>query len=450
MDYRFFPHNQHWQSPDEFALLDPNLCMLSQLPLVHTPSLLDRLPLGIPGIYILTGGRQIGKTTLLKQWMQQLLSRQVCPRSIVYITGELIDDHHMLLDTLLSLREEMETAGVCYLLIDEVTYIRDWDKALKFLADSGQMENMAILLTGSDTILVHQARVRFPGRRGKAEQVDFHLYPLSFREAVSLKHGEAVVAYHLRKDGHAFLTQELMAYLIHGGYLTAMNDMESHQRILPATLRTYADWIRGDMMKHGKQEHYLREVLEAIAKRYGSQVTWNALARDLSIDHPKTVADYVEILASMDAAFIQHALNVDKLVAAPKKARKIMFADPFIFHAMRAWLNPCANPYEDMIQPILSDAEWVGRLVEAVVATHFSRLLPTYYMKTDKGEVDVASIRNGEVQCVEIKWTRQLRKQDLKVIRLMRQGEVWANVSGSHDMNGLSIKPLPQALFELI
>ena len=70
---------------------------------------------------------------------------------------------------------------------------------------------------------------------------------------------------------------------------------------------TYSDWIRGDMIKHGKQEHYLREIIGAIIKRYGSQVTWNALSRDLSIDHPKTVADYVELLA-MDAAFIQAAL----------------------------------------------------------------------------------------------------------------------------------------------
>jgi len=449
MDHRFLPHNQHWQSPRDFASLDPNLRLLSRLPLVHEPSLLQRLPADVPGIYILTGGRQIGKTTLLKQWMWQLLRRHVPPKSIAYVTGEMIDDHHALLNALLSLREEMPAEGVRYLLIDEVTYIRDWDKALKFMADSGQAERTVILLTGSDTMLIRQARSRFPGRRGAADRVDFHLYPLSFREAVLLKYGEEETAGWMRQNAHAFLTRELMAYLAHGGYLTAINDMAEHRRILPATLRTYADWIRGDMLKHGKQEHYLREVLTAIARRYGSQVTWNALSRDLSIDHPKTVADYVELLASMDAVFVQPALNMDKLAAAPKKARKLMFTDPFIFHAVRAWLEHSGDPYAGQIQPTLADAEWQGRLIEATVANHFSCLHPTYYIKTDRGEVDVATVRDGRVQAIEVKWTSQLRTKDLKIIGRMNHGKVWANVAQAHEMNGLAIEPLPQALFDL-
>ena len=47
-------------------------------------------------------------------------------------------------------------------------------------------------------------------------------------------------------------------------------------------------------------EVYLEDVLGAVVRRYGSQVTWNALARDLSIDHPATVADYLGLLARMD------------------------------------------------------------------------------------------------------------------------------------------------------
>lgn len=106
------------------------------------------------------------------------------------------------------------------------------------------------------------------------------------------------------------------------------------------TLNTYSDWIRGDMIKRGKQEHYLREILATIIKRYNTQVTWNALARDLSIDHPATVADYAALLVTMDALFIQAALLESKLAPAPKKARKLMFTDPFIFHAIRSLLWP--------------------------------------------------------------------------------------------------------------
>jgi len=449
MDYRFLPHNQHWKSAEKFPLLDPNLIQLAEMPLVHQPDILRQLPTDCPGIYSVTGGRQVGKTTLLKQWMQQLLECGVVPKSIAYITGELIDDHHALLNVFFSLREEMKTDGIHFLIIDEVTYIRDWDKAVKFLADSGQTENMVLLLTGSDSVLIQQARTRFPGRRGIADQVDFHLYPLSFRETINLKYGYKSVKEKLEKDSATFLKNELFAYMEHGGYLTAMNDMVKYQRILPATLRIYADWIRGDMMKHGKQEHYLREILSAVIKRYSSQVSWNALSRDLSIDHPKTVSDYIDLLASMDAVFVQYALQMDKLAPAPKKARKLMFTDPFILHAARSWLQADAQPYESMIKPLIADAQWRGKLVESIVVNHFSRFQPTYYIKTSKGEVDIAIVHERNIFPIEVKWTSQLRRQDLKLVRNMPQGRVWANVSEQFDLDGMKIEPLPLALYNI-
>lgn len=118
-----------------------------------------------------------------------------------------------------------------------------------------------------------------------------------------------------------------------------MNDMSARGYIETATMNTYSEWVRGDMVKNGKQESYLREVIGAIIKRYGCQVSWQALAKDLSIDHHKTVANYVQLLSSMDVLFIQSALLEDKLTAVPKKAKKLYFQDPFIFHALRAWLE---------------------------------------------------------------------------------------------------------------
>ena len=74
------------------------------------------------------------------------------------------------------------------------------------------------------------------------------------------------------------------------------------------------------------------------------------------------------ILVSMDAAFIQAALAEDKLRAAPKKARKLVFTDQFLFNAVRAWLEPCEDPYERQVKPILSDPDWTAKLAEACVA----------------------------------------------------------------------------------
>ncbi len=67
MDIRFSYHNTHLENPDSFHKTDPHLKRLDSLKLVYRYSLLDSLPVSEPGIYSISGGRQIGKTTLLKR-----------------------------------------------------------------------------------------------------------------------------------------------------------------------------------------------------------------------------------------------------------------------------------------------------------------------------------------------------------------------------------------------
>lgn len=454
MESKFLPHNTHLEGADLFIEQDPQLRLLRQQLYVHEPALLSDLPIDVPGIYTLGGGRQIGKTTLLKQWMSRLLGINVNPASIAFFSGELIDDQHSLVRLLQEQLMVMPDNALHYLLLDEVTYIKDWDKGVKYLADAGLLEQTILLLTGSDLVLIQEARTRFPGRRGKANTVDFHLYPLSFREFLVLK--DAIPKLDEFIDSEETPPMEVMQhffdafknYLLHGGYLTAINDLAATGTISAATLATYSDWVRGDILKCGKQEHYLREVLGAIIKRYGSQLTWNALARDLSIDHPKTVADYVELLASMDAAFIQPALLEDKLVAAPKKARKLMFTDPFIFHAIYAWLWPENNPFQNQMKKALDNPQHCAQLVEACVVTHYRRYYPTYYIKSE-GEVDIAYIDNQRFWPIEIKWGNQLRPKDLKQIGKYPNGRILAKSMQPGMINQIKTEPLPLALARL-
>jgi len=454
MDTRFLPHNSHLIDAERFAETDPQLRHLAGRPLQHRSSLIDRLPTSVPGIYSLGGGRQTGKSTLLKQWMADRLRHGVQPEAIAYFSGELIDDHHSLL---LHMEEQLNAApdtGINYLIVDEVTYIRDWDKAVKYAADAGWLTQTALMITGSDLAFIQDARMRFPGRRGDAAVADFHLHPLSFREFLTLEGRmdglEDGLDQPARLPAEAIdaVFRAFSRYLLHGGYLTAINDMAEFGTVRRSTLATYSDWIRGDVLKRGRREPYLREILAAIVKRYATQVTWNALARDLSIDHPRTVADYVALLERMDAVCVLPALLEDKLAAAPKKARKLMFSDPFILHAVRAWLAPGEDPFERQIRPAGEDPHWASRIVEACVASHLRRFHPTYYIKA-QAEVDVAYVRGGRFWPVEVKWANQLRPKALKQIARYDNGEIWSKDRRPGEINGVKALPLPIQLLRI-
>ncbi len=440
MDIRFLPHNTHLEGILNFSERDPQLRQIKTQQYIYESPLLEQLPTDIAGIYTLGGSRQVGKTTLLKQWMVKLLNKGVLPQAIAFFSGELIDDLHALLRLIQNQLLEMPRDTMRYLLIDEVTYIKDWDKAVKFAADAGLLEQVELVLTSSDLIIIQEARMRFPGRRGWANKVDFHLYPLSFNEVVKIKK--------VNQDSIDDLFAEFNNYLKHGGYMTAINNLAAHNYISIATLNTYSDWVRGDMLKRGKQEHYLREILSAIIKRYNSQLTWNALARDLSIDHHQTIADYVAMLVSMDTLFVQHALLEDKLTAAAKKARKIVFTDPFIFHAIRSWLQPVENPYQTQICSAIDDPELSSQLVEACVTTHFRRFYPTYYIKAD-GEVDIAYVDKDRFWPIEIKWTNQVRAKDFKQVIKYPNSCILTKSKQSSINHNIKTEPLPVALLKL-
>ncbi len=453
MDSRFLAHNLHVLYPDDYALHDPQLRKISNMAVIHEPELIREIPISEPGIYTIGGGRQVGKTSALKLLIAHLLKLKINPKNIMFFSGELIDDHHSFLQILNLALAEKKLDQIYYVFVDEVSYIKDWDKTIKYAYDSGLFDQVVVILTGSDLVLIEEARMRFPGRRGKADKVDFHLYPLSFGQYLKLANpnlfanifGQIDIAPEHMQSLYEFFYN----YTIHGGYLTAINDYVVNKKINLSNFMTYSDWIRGDIIKRDKKEYFLRELLSAIILSMGGQVSWNSLAQHLSINHPNTVADYASLLASMDVIFIQHALKEDTLSAAPKKAKKISFCDPFIFHAVRSFLEVDLDPYNNQVLPALANPKINSALIEGIVVNHYKRHYPTYYIKGE-GEVDIAYVNNKKFSPVEVKWRNNNSSiKDLKQLVKYKNPLLLSKTLKQKDHKNYLEIPLPVALLNL-
>ncbi|MFN0074266.1 MAG: ATP-binding protein [Chloroflexota bacterium] len=117
-----------------------------------------------PRALLLSGARQIGKTTLLLQAVDQLLQQGVPPQRILYATF----DHPFLklagLDELISSWHELEPPDgeTEYLLLDEIQYARDWQTWLKLQVDF--QKHRRIVVTGSATPLIEEKQESGVGR----------------------------------------------------------------------------------------------------------------------------------------------------------------------------------------------------------------------------------------------------------------------------------------------
>jgi len=98
MDDLFVIHNLFTFSTERFRREDPQLKKLKTFPCKYTSPLIKKIAHQPPGIYTLAGGRQVGKSTLIKQIILTLMQKlHISQHNIFYLTGEVIANHSVLL-----------------------------------------------------------------------------------------------------------------------------------------------------------------------------------------------------------------------------------------------------------------------------------------------------------------------------------------------------------------
>lgn len=135
-----------------------------------------------PRAVLLSGARQIGKTTLMLQAAAVLLEKGVPPANILYATF----DHPILklagIDAVLDAwrQREPKAEGIEYLFLDEAQFIRDWGTWVKHQVDFSKQRRIAF--TGSAMPLVEAGQESGVGRWHT-----IRLTTLSFYEYLQLK-----------------------------------------------------------------------------------------------------------------------------------------------------------------------------------------------------------------------------------------------------------------------
>jgi len=148
------------------------------------------------GIIVIRGPRRIGKTTLLKLLIIEILKLGAEPNSIIYISLDIEEIRRALIRGELSLRallsklitDRKRKYGRAFLFIDEATFYMQWATALKNLVDAHVVgPGVLVMVTGSYSLELSQAKRELEGRMGNiGEQAGGQrfYYPLRFSEVL--------------------------------------------------------------------------------------------------------------------------------------------------------------------------------------------------------------------------------------------------------------------------
>ena len=120
------------------------------------------------------GPRQVGKTTYLKSHIKHLIDSGVDSKRCLYFSCEMLRDFNEIVE--IARFSDTLIQGKKYLFFDEVTFVHEWQRAIKYILDTPLSKNKVIHVTGSSSIALKKET--FPGRRIKT----VHSMPLSFKE----------------------------------------------------------------------------------------------------------------------------------------------------------------------------------------------------------------------------------------------------------------------------
>lgn len=320
---------------------------------------------------VLLGARQTGKSTLVRQLLQNR------SEVILWLNADNEPVRQSLevqnIELLKSLLGKSEIV-----VIDEAQRVRNIGLTAKIIID--QLPEKQLILTGSSALeLANEINEPLTGRKW-----EYYLYPVSWQEWS--QHIQPIIA-----------QMQLPQRLIFGMYPEVV--MHSGEEI--ERLQTFIDsYLYKDILSFGKvrKPQLLKKLLQALALQVGSEVSLNELSQLVEVDK-NTIDTYIDLLEKAFVVFRLQPLSRNSRNEI-SSTRKVYFYDNGIRNALINNFNP------------LDLRNDTGALYENFVITerlkrrHYLRLWGAQYFwrtKTQQ-EIDLIEDNNGQLSAFEFKW----------------------------------------------
>ncbi|MBN1900170.1 ATP-binding protein [Candidatus Sumerlaeota bacterium] len=329
---------------------------------------------------VLYGARRVGKTTLIRQFMQNLRDRK--SEDILLVNGDDIVQRQFLQSQSITKLKDFIGANKI-LIIDEAQYIEKVGLNIKLMID--HIPDLKIIATGSSSFeLARDIGDPLTGRKHI-----LHLFPLAQME-ISLTENLSETAANLESR------------LIYGSYpeIVTMKGNKNKQEYLREIISSYLfkDILALEGIRHSDK---LVRLLQLIAFQIGGEVSLNELGAQIGMSK-NTVDKYLDLLEKVFVIYKRGGFSRNLRKEITKNYR-YYFHDNGIRNALVGNFNPI-NIRNDL-----------GQLWENYIVTerhkrnaYLREMTDSYFWRTyDKKEIDLVEAKKGRFFGYEIKWQKK-------------------------------------------
>jgi hypothetical protein len=411
----------------------------------------DALKQGMTPAVILTGPRQVGKTTLLVQVIHALLDEGIAPKRIFRLQFDELPELLALRLPVLeivqwyaqnvvgkTLNQAAHDGEQAYIFLDEVQNLANWAPQLKHLVD---IQPVRVLVTGSSALRIEAGKDSLAGR-----VTTYEMGPLLLREIADLRGFGAVPSF-LPSNGPAPLKQKefwlslrafgqqhreirhqaFAAFSERGAYpvahVRADQPWEKLADLLNETIikRVISHDLRMGARGKKRDAHLLEEVFR-LACRYIGQAPSQAMYLEEMRQSMHANIGFQRIynyLKFLDGTLLLRLIEPLELRLKRRRgARKLCLCD----HALRAsWLQEVVPLAPEALERLPHLSDLAGHIAESTVG-YFCRSLPNLGVASfpehgSEPEVDfILTIGEHRIP-VEVKHRRRIDFSDTLGVR---------------------------------
>ncbi|MBU0955196.1 MAG: ATP-binding protein [Spirochaetes bacterium] len=361
-------------------------------------------------VLLVTGPRQVGKTTLLKHIAED-------ERARLPHTGR----NYVTLDDPLQRRLALEEPELFLerfeapVIIDEIQYAPNLLPYIKMRVDRDATKG-GYWLTGSQLFhLMRDASESLAGRVGIVHLLGLSQAEIDRRENVPFLPTKEILSA-TRKEANRGSLSELFDAIYRGSLpaLLADENRPDVEQYYAAYVQTYLQRDIKDLTRVGDELSFLR-FLTAAAARTGQMLQYADLARDTGISQP-TAKKWLSLLVTSGIATIiepWYSNTLTRMIKAPK----FFFLDTGLAAYLTRWTSP-----EALEAGAMSGAFFESFVVSEIMKSWYNagKKPPVfYYRDKDRNEIDLILESDGQLYPVEIKKSANPGKDAIAAFKIL-------------------------------
>ena len=347
-------------------------------------------------VVLVTGARQVGKSTLLKH----------CDKNRNYVSLDDLTEREMAINEPKLFLENHKAP----LIIDEIQYAPNLLSYIKLIVDNSE-EKGQYWLTGSQQFhLMKNISESLAGRVGIIDLMGFSLAEIS-QHSNNKPFFPSNEYIENRKTNHKdYSTSEIFNFIYNGSY-PALNNNDNIDRDLfySAYLRTYIERDIRDLSSISNEMKFLN-FIRVIAARTGQVLKYSEIAKEVDISEP-TAKNWLSILISSNLVYLlqPYYKNITKRMT---KMPKLYFLDTGLCAYLTGWSSP------EVIQKGAMNGAFFETFVISEILKSYrhngERPLIYWYRDKQQKEIDLLIEKNGKLHPIEIKLTSNPNKSMIK------------------------------------